>query len=142
MYHFWISDDVQIGSNNQKTDPKKKENSKNKKRNKNSDKQEEKRNQISEKKNLKKNPKKNEKNEKNENKNDEKRNFDFFMKHLFWNLNLWMISLVYFLIYFVRVAISTWLNLYYMEKRGFTLIESTNCFFYFEMGGFIGKNKK
>ncbi len=63
---------------------------------------------------------------------------EILFKYVLTNVHIWILALASVFVYIIRTAMNDWTTVFLMETRGFTLISSASCVFWFETGGFIG----
>ena len=63
---------------------------------------------------------------------------EILTKHILKNVFIWILSFSFFFVYIIRTAVNDWIQLYLMESKGYTLISSGSCVFWFEIGGIFG----
>ncbi len=54
------------------------------------------------------------------------------------NKSIWILALSFFFVYVIRTAINDWAQIYLIETKGFSLMSSASCVFWFEIGGIFG----
>jgi len=54
------------------------------------------------------------------------------------NKSIWILALSFFFVYVIRTAINDWVQIYLIEAKGFSLMSSGSCVFWFEIGGVFG----
>ena len=60
--------------------------------------------------------------------------FDYVLK----NPYIWLLAIAYFFVYFLREGITEWMQIYFMQDRGFVLKHANWGLSAFEIGGFMG----
>ena len=63
---------------------------------------------------------------------------EILIEHILRNKFIWVLAISYFFVYIVRIAIYDWIQLYLMEKKGYSLMIAGSCVFWFEIGGIFG----
>lgn len=61
-----------------------------------------------------------------------------FVEYILKNKYIWMLSIAYFFVYFVRAGIDGWTALFLIEEKGYSRIGASGCASLFEVGGFFG----
>ncbi len=54
------------------------------------------------------------------------------------NQYIWLLAVSYVLVYIVRIAVSDWVNLYFVQAHHYDLVSANSILFIFEVGGFLG----
>nr|WP_187651762.1 MFS transporter family glucose-6-phosphate receptor UhpC [Xenorhabdus sp. TS4] len=57
---------------------------------------------------------------------------------ILFNRTIWLLGFSYILIYFIRIAINDWGNLWLLEKHGANLLNANATLSLFELGGLLG----
>ena len=76
-----------------------------------------------------------------ESESDENQNLsskEILVKYVLKNRFIWMLGISFFFVYVIRQAINTWMQIYLIESKGFSLIVAGSCVFWFEIGGIFG----
>ena len=60
------------------------------------------------------------------------------IKSIFKNTQIWILAISFFFVYVIRTAVNDWVQLYLMERKGYSLMVAGSCIFWFEIGGIIG----
>ncbi|NGX27761.1 MAG: hypothetical protein K940chlam6_01699, partial [Chlamydiae bacterium] len=63
---------------------------------------------------------------------------EILFKHVLKNKFIWILSIAYFFVYVIRIAINDWSTLYLVEVKNYTLLTAGACVFWFEIGGIFG----
>ncbi|MCB1066865.1 MAG: MFS transporter [Simkania sp.] len=63
---------------------------------------------------------------------------EILFNHVLKNKFIWMLGISFFFVYVIRQALSTWMQIFLMESKGFSLIVAGSCVFWFEIGGIFG----
>ncbi len=63
---------------------------------------------------------------------------EILFKYVLSNKYVWLLSISYFFIYIIRIAMSDWGALYFLETKGYSLMMANTCTGAFEVGGFCG----
>lgn len=61
-----------------------------------------------------------------------------FVQCILKNKYIWLLSVAYFFVYFVRAGVDGWTALYLIEAKGYSRIGANGCISLFEVGGFFG----
>ena len=63
---------------------------------------------------------------------------EILVDHILKNKFIWVLSISYFFVYVVRIAIYDWLQFYLMEEKSYSLMVAGSCVLWFEIGGMFG----
>lgn len=63
---------------------------------------------------------------------------EILVEHVLKNKFIWILAISYFFVYIIRTAINEWMQTFLMEEKGFSLLVSGSCMFWFEIGGIFG----
>ncbi len=59
-------------------------------------------------------------------------------RYIFKNKYIWLLAGSYFTVYIVRVAINDWGSLYFVQQKGYSILEANTVLSFFEFGGIFG----
>lgn len=63
---------------------------------------------------------------------------EIIVNYVFKNKYIWMLSIAYFFVYFVRTGINDWTALFLIEQKGYSRLGANGFVSLFEAGGFFG----
>jgi len=63
---------------------------------------------------------------------------EILFSHVLNNPFIWFLALSYFFVYFVRMGVAQWGNLYLTEMKSYDYVTANLCVMCFEFGGFFG----
>ena len=63
---------------------------------------------------------------------------ELLSKYILKNRYIWILAISFFFVYTIRLGMTSWILLYLMEAKGYTLLKGGFCVFWFEIGGIFG----
>lgn len=63
---------------------------------------------------------------------------EILLKYVLKNRYVWILAVAYFFVYFLREGVNEWMQIYFMQARGFSLGQANIGLSFFEFGGFMG----